>query len=243
MLPATLIALLATSGGPATALPEMRLPMYSNSQVCKSDDGGICSNKPTAPATLAAAVVAVSACRHNLRQATARSAPATSRRRLLATNCSQEGGRRVLRPSCVASLGGCRAATSAGATSAIATPTRWLGIQLQRATTTTTADNYSMAGSSTADADYSYNGPPCTVYLWVRRPIILYTALLVGRTAGRATAAALPPLSPPLNAPLPPPGARPGVTATLVAAAAGRGYQYSTRDANPDCCEPRLGCR
>ena len=156
MLPATLIALLATSGGPATAAGNATT---ARCEFASRTTAGSAATIPSGSATLAAAVVAVSACRHNLRQATARSAPATSRRRLLATNCSQEGGRRVLRPSCVASLGGCRAATSAGATSAIATPTRWLGIQLQRATTTTTADNYSMAGSSTADADY--NGPPC----------------------------------------------------------------------------------
>ena len=98
MLPATFIALLATSGGPATTAGNASTASRTASRKCASrTTAGSAARIPSASATLAAAVVAVRACRHNLRQATARSAPATSRRRLLATNCSQEGGRRVLR--------------------------------------------------------------------------------------------------------------------------------------------------
>ena len=96
MLPATLIALLATSGGPATA-GNSTTASTATRECASRTTAGSAATIPSGSATLAAAVVAVSACRHNLRQATARSAPATSRRRLLATNCSQEGGRRVLR--------------------------------------------------------------------------------------------------------------------------------------------------
>ena len=207
MLPATLIALLATSGGPATAAGATTASTaLASVQVGRRRD--LQQQYRLRQQHLSRRSLLYELCRHKLhhvrRTRLLRGVLRRPlRRRLIRHELHrQEGGRRVLRPSCVASLGGCRAATSGGATSAIATPTRWLGIQLQRATTTTTADNYSMAGSSTADADY--NGPP------IPMGPSTHTVQPCWRTDAPpgAPPLPLPPPSPPLNAPLPPRPAR-----------------------------------